>query len=90
MFKDFGKRLQRDVKRLVDLRMQSNLNNLKRIGEPAPQPIDVNVISHAMQRYAVWFGGSMLASSVCFLPIPHPPPPPLTPPVSTHACHPFV
>lgn len=29
-----------------------------------PKPIDVNVISHHMQRYAVWFGGSMLASTV--------------------------
>ena len=29
-----------------------------------PKPIDVNVISHQMQRYAVWFGGSMLASTV--------------------------
>ena len=31
-----------------------------------PKPIDVNVISHQMQRYAVWFGGSMLASTVRF------------------------
>ena len=29
-----------------------------------PTPIDVQVISHEMQRYAVWFGGSMLASTV--------------------------
>jgi actin-related protein len=26
--------------------------------------IDVNVISHHMQRFAVWFGGSMLSSTV--------------------------
>jgi len=31
-----------------------------------PKPIDVQVISHHMQRYAVWFGGSMLASTVSF------------------------
>ena len=31
---------------------------------PQPKPIDVNVITHHMQRYAVWFGGSMLASTV--------------------------
>ena len=30
-----------------------------------PKPIDVQVISHNMQRYAVWFGGSMLAYTVC-------------------------
>ena len=29
-----------------------------------PKPIDVQVIQHQMQRYAVWFGGSMLASTV--------------------------
>lgn len=31
---------------------------------PQPKPIDVQVITHHMQRYAVWFGGSMLASTV--------------------------
>ena len=31
---------------------------------PQPTPIDVQVITHNMQRYAVWFGGSMLASTV--------------------------
>ena len=29
-----------------------------------PKPIEVQVITHHMQRYAVWFGGSMLASAV--------------------------
>ena len=33
-----------------------------------PKPMDVQVISHHMQRYAVWFGGSMLASTVSSLP----------------------
>jgi len=32
-----------------------------------PKPIEVQVISHNMQRYAVWFGGSMLAYTVCIL-----------------------
>ena len=32
-----------------------------------PKPIEVQVISHQMQRYAVWFGGSMLASTVSVL-----------------------
>lgn len=31
-----------------------------------PKPIDVQVITHHMQRYAVWFGGSMLASTVSY------------------------
>ena len=34
------------------------------LSSPQPTPIDVQVITHNMQRYAVWFGGSMLASTV--------------------------
>jgi actin-related protein len=34
---------------------------------PQPTPIDVQVITHQMQRYAVWFGGSMLATTVSVL-----------------------
>ena len=66
MFKDFGRRLQRDIKRNVDNRMQLNIDRLRALtGNVAPPPaIDVNVVSHPMQRYAVWFGGSMLASTV--------------------------
>jgi actin-related protein 3 len=77
MFKDFGRRLQRDIKRNVDLRMQLNISRLSSLtGNVAPPPaIDVNVISHHMQRYAVWFGGSLIASSVP-LPLPLPPAPP--------------
>jgi actin-related protein 3 len=33
--------------------------------------IDVNVISHHMQRFAVWFGGSMLASTPEFQKVCH-------------------
>ncbi len=65
MFKDFGRRLQRDIKKKVDKRLADNLarnqamnNNLN---IRAPEAIDVNVVSHQMQRYAVWFGGSMVA-----------------------------
>jgi len=69
MFKDFGKRLQRDVKRAVD-------NRIKRSeelsgGKLKAVPLDVNVISHHMQRYAVWFGGSMLASTPEFYNVCH-------------------
>lgn len=66
MFKGFDKRLQRDIKRLVDNRMQLNIERLKALtGNVAPPPaIDVNIVSHPMQRFAVWFGGSMLASTV--------------------------
>jgi len=29
------------------------------------KPTEVNVITHPFQRFAVWFGGSMIASLVC-------------------------
>jgi actin-related protein 3 len=73
MFKDFGRRLQRDIKKNVDQRMQANiarLGNLASTSAPPPA-IDVNVISHPMQRYAVWFGGSMLASTPEFYRVCH-------------------
>jgi len=61
MFKDFGRRLQRDVKRSVDRRME--ISEKLSEGRIKPTPVDVKVISHLMQRYAVWFGGSMLSST---------------------------
>lgn len=88
MFRDIGRRLQRDIKRSVDarLRISENLSegrikvrchSVTQCSKTSyltisvlsfslfqPKPIDVNVISHHMQRYAVWFGGSMLASTV--------------------------
>jgi actin-related protein 3 len=59
MFRDFGRRMQRDIKRTVDarLRISEEISG----GRIKPKPIDVQVISHHMQRYAVWFGGSLLA-----------------------------
>jgi hypothetical protein len=79
MFRDFGRKLQRDVKKVVDHRLRVSeelsggklkvgiLNSLYLLHVlflPQPKPIEVQVISHHMQRYAVWFGGSMLASTV--------------------------
>jgi len=61
MYKDFGRRLQRDIKCIVDDRIarfeSASGGNMK------AKAIDVNVISHKRQRYAVWFGGSLLAST---------------------------
>ncbi|KAI9296646.1 actin binding protein [Neoconidiobolus thromboides FSU 785] len=60
LFKDFGRRLERDIQRIVTGRIKKSeelsLSNVK------STPIDVNVISHKRQRYAVWFGGSLVAS----------------------------
>jgi len=69
MFKDFGRRLQRDIKRAVDDRVarSEKLSG----GKIKSAAIDVNVVSHHMQRYAVWFGGSMLASTPEFFSVCH-------------------
>ncbi|CAI8009375.1 Actin-related protein 3-B [Geodia barretti] len=39
--------------------------------ETKPKPIETQVITHHMQRYAVWFGGSMLASTPEFYEVCH-------------------
>lgn len=69
MFKDFGKRLQRDIKRAVDYRIKRS-EELSQ-GRIKSKAVDVKVISHHMQRFAVWFGGSMLASTVRAPSTPH-------------------
>jgi len=69
MFKDFGKRLARDIKRFVDYRIKRS-EELSG-GRIKAVPLEVNVISHHMQRYAVWFGGSMLASTPEFYNVCH-------------------
>lgn len=76
MFKDFGRRLQRDIKRIVDDRQATNLAAHQAKLQHSTQPLqaealDVNVISHHMQRFAVWFGGSMLASTPEFYRVCH-------------------
>lgn len=58
MFKDFGRRIQRDVSRITKGRQK--LFQTK--GGMKLTEVEVKVVSHSMQRYAVWFGGSMLAS----------------------------
>ncbi|EPZ31463.1 Actin-related protein 3 [Rozella allomycis CSF55] len=69
MYKDFGKRLQRDVGKIVDYRLQKSMEISG--GKLQSTPIDVNVLSHKKQRYAVWYGGSLLASMVILMFIEH-------------------
>jgi len=69
MFRDFGRKLQRDIKRTVDARLKQHEDLSE--GRIKPKPIDVQVITHQMQRYAVWFGGSMLASTPEFYQVCH-------------------
>ncbi|KAF9357192.1 Arp2/3 complex subunit, actin nucleation center [Mortierella sp. NVP85] len=61
MFENFAKRLQRDIKRIADIRIKRS-EELSG-GKMQATPMEVNVISHKKQRYAVWFGGSLLAST---------------------------
>ncbi|EYC39741.1 hypothetical protein Aduo_002422 [Ancylostoma duodenale] len=69
MFKDFARKLQRDIKRISENRLA--ISEALSGGKLKPKPIDVQVISHKMQRYAVWFGGSMLASTPEFYKVSH-------------------
>ena len=69
LFKDFSKRLQRDLRSIVDARLQyvksikstSIINNTNNTAS-----IDVNVLSHSNQKHAVYTGGSFLASLDAF------------------------
>jgi actin-related protein 3 len=64
MFTNFRSRLQREVKGLVSKRIADNWKKHKAAG--TPPEMKVEVCKHDMQRYAVWFGGSMLASDGAF------------------------
>ncbi|RWS01552.1 actin-related protein 3-like protein [Dinothrombium tinctorium] len=68
MFRDFGRRLQRDTQKLVNSRLKISQSLSKGL---EPKPIEVQVISHPMQRFAVWFGASMLASTSEFYEVCH-------------------
>lgn len=59
MFREFGRRLQRDIRSLVNDRIHKSeeLAGVKSSG------LDVKVITHKRQRNAVWFGGSLLAQT---------------------------
>ncbi|XP_062195114.1 actin-related protein 3-like isoform X1 [Phragmites australis] len=59
MFKDFHKRLQNDIKKIVDDRVAAT-NARHRV---EVRPVEVNVVAHPIQSYAVWFGGSVAASN---------------------------
>lgn len=62
MFQHFGNRLKRDLKVIVDRRLDASA--LASGSTQKSSGVEVDVISHKHQRYAVWFGGSLLASLV--------------------------
>jgi actin-related protein 3 len=71
MYKDFARRLNRDIKRMVDTRILHSQTvsqiHMETSEQITAKEIEVNVVSHKKQRYAVWFGGSLLADTVfCF------------------------
>lgn len=70
MFKDFGRRLQRDIKKRADHRLEANWARHPNMAKTGNK-MEVNVISHHMQRFAVWFGGSMLSSTPEFYRVCH-------------------
>ncbi|KAL0482385.1 actin-related protein [Acrasis kona] len=69
MFSHFGRRLNRDIKSKVDQRLDKSMQLSK--DKVRPKEIEVNVITHPTQRYAVWFGGSMLATMPEFFKVCH-------------------
>jgi actin-related protein 3 len=61
LYKDFGRRLQRDIRHLVDERIhasEAKAGNAAKSGG-----LDVQVISHKRQRHGPWFGGSLLGQT---------------------------
>ena len=64
MYRDFDRRLKKEIKRHVDKRISSSISKAGDASEAlAKSEVSVNVVSHPFQRYAVWFGGSMVGSS---------------------------
>ena len=59
LFKRFDTRLMKGIQQRVDDR----LSNFETMTGKAPTPIKVNVYQNMVQRYAVWFGGSVLGST---------------------------
>jgi len=64
MFKHFVQRLQRDIGRACQDRYDETK---KRYPNHEMKKVEVKVVTHPFQRFAVWFGGSMLASQPEFL-----------------------
>lgn len=60
LYKDFGRRLQRDIKQLVDDRIRASE---VRSGGAKSGGLEVQVITHKRQRHGPWFGGSLLGQT---------------------------
>lgn len=64
LFKDFSKRLQRDLGTIVDRRLAyvKSIQSASIVNKSATPSLTVQVLSHANQRHAVYSGGSLFAS----------------------------
>ncbi|KAF2029429.1 actin-related protein-like protein 3 [Setomelanomma holmii] len=60
LYKDFGRRLQRDIRHLVDARIKASE---ARSGGAKSGGLEVQVITHKRQRHGPWFGGSLLGQT---------------------------
>ena len=60
LYKDFGRRLQRDIKQMVDARIRASE---VRSGGARSGGLEVQVITHKRQRHGPWFGGSLLGQT---------------------------
>lgn len=63
LYKDFGRRLQRDIRQLVDTRIKASE---AKSGGAKSGGLDVQVITHKRQRHGPWFGGSLLGQTPGF------------------------
>jgi len=60
LYENFGRRLQRDIRHLVDARIKASE---ARSGGAKSGGLDVQVITHRRQRHGPWFGGSLLGQT---------------------------
>jgi len=60
LYDNFGRRLQRDIRYLVDARIKASE---AKSGGAKSGGLDVQVISHKRQRHGPWFGGSLLGQT---------------------------
>lgn len=61
LYKDFGRRLQRDIKHLVDARIRAS--EAQSGGKVRSGGLEVQVVTHKRQRHGPWFGGSLLGQT---------------------------
>lgn len=59
MYANFKRRIERDLKAKTNARYEANNKLFPHLGL---KPVEVNVETHKFQRFAVWFGGSLLCT----------------------------